>query len=116
MNAALLVLWDGRVFEVYDREESLVKPVARVEVQNLADEFHVLQAMLSPWQSWFFQKRRVLRLVDKVLDHEINLGRLREFRAELDDSLDRKRVTRSEEHTSELQSLMRRSYAVFCLK
>src|SRR3546814_2596214 len=26
------------------------------------------------------------------------------------------RVTRSEEHTSELQSLMRSSYAVFCLK
>src|SRR3546814_8511251 len=26
------------------------------------------------------------------------------------------RPTRSEEHTSELQSLMRRSYAVFCLK
>src|SRR3546814_10523127 len=26
------------------------------------------------------------------------------------------RATRSEEHTSELQSLMRRSYAVFCLK
>src|SRR3546814_9558649 len=25
-------------------------------------------------------------------------------------------VTRSEEHTSELQSLMRQSYAVFCLK
>src|SRR3546814_8287140 len=25
-------------------------------------------------------------------------------------------VTRSEEHTSELQSLMRHSYAVFCLK
>src|SRR3546814_2868769 len=27
-----------------------------------------------------------------------------------------RRVTRSEEHTSELQSLMRISYAVFCLK
>src|SRR3546814_2013192 len=27
-----------------------------------------------------------------------------------------KRITRSEEHTSELQSLMRSSYAVFCLK
>src|SRR3546814_4863622 len=26
------------------------------------------------------------------------------------------RTTRAEEHTSELQSLMRRSYAVFCLK
>src|SRR3546814_4738327 len=28
----------------------------------------------------------------------------------------RKNETRSEEHTSELQSLMRTSYAVFCLK
>src|SRR3546814_2941598 len=28
----------------------------------------------------------------------------------------RSRATRSEEHTSELQSLMRISYAVFCLK
>src|SRR3546814_1479595 len=31
-------------------------------------------------------------------------------------SLDELRASRSEEHTSELQSLMRRSYAVFCLK
>src|SRR3546814_3168180 len=30
--------------------------------------------------------------------------------------LDRHQVVRSEEHTSELQSLMRTSYAVFCLK
>src|SRR3546814_6588769 len=29
---------------------------------------------------------------------------------------ERKRSARSEEHTSELQSLMRNSYAVFCLK
>src|SRR3546814_3413032 len=29
---------------------------------------------------------------------------------------DRRQVVRSEEHTSELQSLMRNSYAVFCLK
>src|SRR3546814_7154733 len=33
----------------------------------------------------------------------------------IDDSASRKN-TRSEEHTSELQSLMRNSYAVFCLK
>src|SRR3546814_8948587 len=31
-------------------------------------------------------------------------------------ALDRARAGRSEEHTSELQSLMRISYAVFCLK
>src|SRR3546814_3988401 len=32
------------------------------------------------------------------------------------DAADRHAVARSEEHTSELQSLMRISYAVFCLK
>src|SRR3546814_7310491 len=32
------------------------------------------------------------------------------------DTLDVRKVARSEEHTSELQSLMRISYAVFCLK
>src|SRR3546814_4728100 len=33
-----------------------------------------------------------------------------------DDAQAKARVERSEEHTSELQSLMRISYAVFCLK
>src|SRR3546814_7841053 len=32
------------------------------------------------------------------------------------DAIDRHLLCRSEEHTSELQSLMRNSYAVFCLK
>src|SRR3546814_9452253 len=32
------------------------------------------------------------------------------------DRLDHRHLSRSEEHTSELQSLMRISYAVFCLK
>src|SRR3546814_8454187 len=34
----------------------------------------------------------------------------------MDDEGSARRATRSEEHTSELQSLMRISYAVFCLK
>src|SRR3546814_3734825 len=34
----------------------------------------------------------------------------------LEDGLHGQRDARSEEHTSELQSLMRTSYAVFCLK
>src|SRR3546814_2522668 len=34
----------------------------------------------------------------------------------INDASDRRRQFRSEEHTSELQSLMRISYAVFCLK
>src|SRR3546814_6679344 len=40
----------------------------------------------------------------------------RQLGAELDHAGARDAVTRSEEHTSELQSLMRNSYAVFCLK
>src|SRR3546814_1975761 len=35
---------------------------------------------------------------------------------DLDQRVEDHRPARSEEHTSELQSLMRRSYAVFCLK
>src|SRR3546814_9363698 len=38
------------------------------------------------------------------------------FRATASRSRARRRTRRSEEHTSELQSLMRISYAVFCLK
>src|SRR3546814_9603459 len=34
----------------------------------------------------------------------------------MDEALDVTQASRSEEHTSELQSLMRISYAVFCLK
>src|SRR3546814_960707 len=37
-------------------------------------------------------------------------------REDAEDRLDRAGAARSEEHTSELQSLMRISYAVFCLK
>src|SRR3546814_2722033 len=50
----------------------------------------------------------VVRLVDAILAHE----RIRLW----DAALDRMELLRSEEHTSELQSLMRISYAVFCLK
>src|SRR3546814_1416668 len=49
-------------------------------------------------------------------DNGINhgLGRIRFFTQNRDDNADV--IARSEEHTSELQSLMRISYAVFCLK
>src|SRR3546814_7576796 len=47
-------------------------------------------------------------VVDRIHDHA--------FEAISDDALKLDTVARSEEHTSELQSLMRNSYAVFCLK
>src|SRR3546814_6197407 len=42
----------------------------------------------------------------------VDVDRLADLAVELDDGA----AARSEEHTSELQSLMRISYAVFCLK
>src|SRR3546814_8179557 len=47
---------------------------------------------------------------------EIVYGRFRRMHAEQLGRLRLSRDVRSEEHTSELQSLMRISYAVFCLK
>src|SRR3546814_3110874 len=50
-------------------------------------------------------------------DYVANDGYIRDFNQELRLSNDAaSRMRRSEEHTSELQSLMRISYAVFCLK
>src|SRR3546814_5334462 len=47
---------------------------------------------------------------------EVFLDRIENAQGEAVISRDKARRDRSEEHTSELQSLMRISYAVFCLK
>src|SRR3546814_1727824 len=58
------------------------------------------------------------RKMRKVVGHERNVGGLeRNVRpGGAHGDADRRIRDRSEEHTSEIQSLMRRSYAVFCLK
>src|SRR3546814_4424598 len=52
----------------------------------------------------------------RLLRHPRPVRRGRRLRHRTGDQPDLRRVDRSEEHTSELQSLMRISYAVFCLK
>src|SRR3546814_10768344 len=64
-------------------------------------------------------RHAVRRHLDLVDDFTIDIGHvtLERRAAELCGGVpDKAVVTRSEEHTSELQSLMRISYAVFCLK
>src|SRR3546814_8860767 len=59
----------------------------------------------------------VLHAVRHFADHQLAFGGAqRLFVGERLESADAALLERSEEHTSELQSLMRISYAVFCLK
>src|SRR3546814_9142078 len=84
----------------------------RSEYGLVTDDYHPTQ-----WE-WFAHVRSV-KLNDRVLADRIsyyltgNERTVTRLRIALDGS---NQNNRSEEHTSELQSLMRISYAVFCLK
>src|SRR3546814_1706324 len=58
---------------------------------------------------------RMRKMRPAVLESELRLARHEGYLL-FPDGLPVARIRRSEEHTSELQSLMRISYAVFCLK
>ncbi|WP_179403831.1 type I restriction enzyme HsdR N-terminal domain-containing protein [Burkholderia guangdongensis] len=92
INAALVVLCDGIKIEVFDREMSVTEPVIRMPRDRLVSEFDKLRHLLEPWQMWFFQKRRVVRLIDKVFDREFNMNRVEEFKKLVDDRLAGKRT------------------------
>src|SRR3546814_1789517 len=57
---------------------------------------------------------RISHLARQISDHRVRADAQRLGQLALD-ALQRRRKNRSEEHTSELQSIMRISYAVFCL-
>src|SRR3546814_2785559 len=73
--------------------------VVRASVQRLIDDGVFAESVAVPQRS----------LTD-ALQTQIDLGNLERI------PQDPRWLDRSEEHTSELQSLMRISYAVFCLK
>jgi hypothetical protein len=79
VNAALVALCDGVKIEVFDREVNVEEPIVRVARENLSRDFDKLRIVLEPIQIWYFQKRRVLRLLDKVFDREFNMHRVEEF-------------------------------------
>jgi hypothetical protein len=91
INAALVVLCDGIILEIFDREVNVTEPILHVDRVNLRRDFDKIRALLEPMQVWFFQKRRVVRLIDKVFDKEFNLQRVEEFRALIDRRLTGKR-------------------------
>ena len=93
INAALAVLCDGHTIAVFDREENLVEPILAVKIANLQQDIDTLRAILSPWQVWFFEKRRIVRHLDKVFDKEFNMRRVEEFKVLVTRRLDSKRRT-----------------------
>jgi hypothetical protein len=91
VNAALILLCDGIRLTVFDRETSLVAPVFNTLVADLPRTFDQLRHLLDPWAIWFFEKRRIARLVDKVFDKEFNLERAAEFAETVKRGIDGKR-------------------------
>jgi hypothetical protein len=91
INAALVVLCDGLKIEVFDREVDLAAPVLHIDRERLTQDFDKLRLLLDPRQVWFFQKRRVVRLLDKVFDREFNLNRVEEFKSLVEGRLNGKR-------------------------
>src|SRR3546814_10785627 len=93
-------------------EEALLRRLPAAELVIDGDEVH-LRELRSIFCLGFRADRTVVILADDVL----RLGRVEIFEigfGELEIAV--ALCIRSEEHTSELQSLMRISYAVFCLK
>src|SRR3546814_1090045 len=92
-------------------------------VQRSLSDLHVFQRQIILLRAQLLGLRAELvapQLAEDALQPEPRLLRLRQSRLVLGQGglrLRQKRLqVRSEEHTSELQSLMRISYAVFCLK
>src|SRR3546814_8750340 len=64
----------------------------------------------------FKLKTTIIEKIINLRERVLNIKRIANFEAVVISVLDDLVKERSEEHTSELQSLMRISYAVFCLK
>src|SRR3546814_8160158 len=78
------------------------------------------RALTTQWQAAAMAQAAVTAQIHQPLDRHADLATQVAFDHEFRDfgaqTLDFRLAQRSEEHTSELQSLMRISYAVFCLK
>src|SRR3546814_4642747 len=96
---------DGVVFQADAGSAGGVRRIAALAVAPGLDEAAILDALRRSIDPVFLP--RPLRCVDRLPRNATGKLPQTALRALLD---------RSEEHTSELQSLMRISYAVFCLK
>src|SRR3546814_4663861 len=79
-------------------------------------ELHHAAAPIAQWLDPGGRPQVVTDAVEVVIEVAVALRQAEAARVVVDEARDGDLRRRSEEHTSELQSLMRISYAVFCLK
>ncbi|MHB8150679.1 MAG: hypothetical protein ACYDIB_10995 [Desulfobulbia bacterium] len=91
IDAALVVLCDGLKLEVFDREQDLERPLLRIIISDLTKQFEELRKLLCPIQIWFFYRRKIIRAIDRVFDHEGNQNRVNEFKQLVEFRLNEKR-------------------------
>src|SRR3546814_4523802 len=97
LNDIATVAHDVRLHRRFDKR---VEPLGIAELDRLGGDINALLDELAGWQGSMESERALLA-------HRASHDPLTAMP---------NRAARSEEHTSELQSLMRISYAVFCLK
>ncbi|WP_445406868.1 hypothetical protein [Acinetobacter seifertii] len=91
INASIIVLCDGLIIELFDRDENVESPLLSFKVNDLVENFDNLRKILSPINIWFFYKRKVLKAIDKAFEKEFNQRRLNEFLDLVDRRFDSKK-------------------------
>ncbi len=91
IDASIVLLCDGIKIEIFDREQSIDKPLLQIKMGSIVKRFDEIRRIISPLQVWFFYRRRVLRSIDRAFEHEGNQGRVEEFRRLIISHLDGKR-------------------------
>src|SRR3546814_1907220 len=110
---------EGEIDDQHDRRRS-EKVADTLEFRNAAREHPGAAAPVGERHVQHFRENLLGQFDVEIAAEIVEQGRAREAQSEFDregeQRADREHPERSEEHTSELQSLMRISYAVFCLK
>src|SRR3546814_3163228 len=101
-------------FDADPRKNAVAKPIVdKFKAQGYDPEGYTLYTYAAV-QVWAEAATATKSFKTAAVEKAMHAGKFKTVLNEI--SFDAKGDTRSEEHTSELQSLMRISYAVFCLK
>src|SRR3546814_2115620 len=106
-------------FTIADIETRLHVAVVQIDAACI-DAFHLAAARCARWLKTLIVVMLVEAIVDRIVEgdaaHAHEPVAVRDLQVGRQSTAGGDQIIRSEEHTSELQSLMRISYAVFCLK